>query len=264
VFVFATNAVLSGGFNNASVVNQIYRYEPGASHELTCISCAPVGTVQSPASSVIRGRSFAGAGSRIFFSTTEKLVPADENGVEDVYEWEQEGTGSCAKGQVSGCFYLISSGKSPDPSFYLDNSESGNDVFFSTREGLVPSDTDGAYDVYDARVGGGFPPEPSSTSCESGCQGTPGSPPILGAPAGSALYPAGENVPPGTPRTAVQTFTNKTKPKLTRKQLLAKALKACRSKPKKQRPACVKRANKAYGAKVKAKAKAKSRRRARR
>ena len=58
----------------------------------------------------------------------------------DVYEWE------------NGVVYLISSGKSPLDSFFLDNSENGDDVFFATAQGLVPGDTDGAYDVYDARV----------------------------------------------------------------------------------------------------------------
>ena len=43
----------------------------------------------------------------------------------------------------------------------LDSSESGDDVFFATTEGLVDEDRDGEFDVYDARVGGGFPAGPA-------------------------------------------------------------------------------------------------------
>ena len=40
-------------------------------------------------------------------------------------------------------------------------SPSGSSVFFVTSQGLVPQDTDGLDDVYDARLGEGFPAVPS-------------------------------------------------------------------------------------------------------
>ena len=57
-----------------------------------------------------------------------------------MYEWE------------NGVVYLISTGKSTANSYPGRLSANGDDVFFATTEGLVPGDTDGAYDVYDARV----------------------------------------------------------------------------------------------------------------
>ena len=34
-------------------------------------------------------------GSRVFFDSEEPLVPQDKNGLQDVYEWERDGAGSC-------------------------------------------------------------------------------------------------------------------------------------------------------------------------
>ena len=34
-------------------------------------------------------------GSRVFFETQQPLVPEDENGLLDVYEWERAGAGFC-------------------------------------------------------------------------------------------------------------------------------------------------------------------------
>ena len=34
-------------------------------------------------------------GGRVFFNSSDALVPQDMNGTEDVYEWQREGVGSC-------------------------------------------------------------------------------------------------------------------------------------------------------------------------
>jgi hypothetical protein len=254
VFVFNTNAVLKGvsrEFNNKAAVAQSYRYDV-ASHTLSCVSCAPPEVEQRPVealgSSSAHPRMIADEGRRVFFGTTAKLVSRDTNSVADVYEWEQVGTGSChSEEREGGCVYLISSGTSNDPSFYLENDESGDNVFFSTKEGLVKGDGDESYDVYDARVNGGFPEEVPPPECESACRRGGGAPP-LASPLTTALGPSGNLIGHVTTITAPPAPKPKPKP-LTRAQKLAKALQACRHRPKRHRAACVRRARAQYASK---------------
>jgi hypothetical protein len=74
---------------------------------------------------------------------------------------------------------------------------SGRDIFFLTPTGLAPQDTDGAEDVYDARLGEGFPtsPQPTKECGGDACQGPLTNPAPLLVP-GSAVQAAGENVAP--------------------------------------------------------------------
>jgi hypothetical protein len=95
---------------------------------------------------------------RLVFNSADGLVPADVNGVEDVYEYEPSGVGSCegpghggGAGEVfsdtaGGCVALISSGKSSEESAFMDASESGGDVFFLTGSRLSPLDYDTSVD----------------------------------------------------------------------------------------------------------------------
>jgi hypothetical protein len=82
-----------------------------------------------------------------FFNSPDALVPGDVNGRVDAYEYDFE----------TGRVGLLSSGRASSDSYFLDASASGRDVFFVTRERLVGWDVDASYDLYDARVGGGFP-----------------------------------------------------------------------------------------------------------
>ena len=54
-------------------------------------------------------RVLSAGGRRIFFDSRDALVSQDTNNDDDVYEWEAQGTGSCA--QAGGCVELISSGR---------------------------------------------------------------------------------------------------------------------------------------------------------
>jgi hypothetical protein len=200
----------------------VYRADTG---QLSCASCNPSGApATTDASTEVRTRSGGSStsthlnhalsddGRYVFFSTAEALVPGDSNGKSDAYEYDTE------TGKVS----LLSSGKDPADSYFLDASASGNDVFILTREQLSRWDTDLNYDVYDVRVNGGFP-EPSApvAGCSGdSCQGAQASAPAFDAPSSSSFTGAGN--PPSAP-------TMSTKP-ASRASLLARALKVCRKK----------------------------------
>jgi hypothetical protein len=116
-------------------------------------------------------RNYSENGGRLFFDSEDALVPHDGNGRQDVYEWEQDGEGSCV--QANGCIYPISDVAGNYESFFLDASPNGNDVFFATEDQLVPADSDFHVDIYDGRVNGGFPVSPEPQSCDNGdsCKG---------------------------------------------------------------------------------------------
>lgn len=250
IFVFTTTIA---GFNNVGS-NQIYRLDV-ATNELTCVSCPPIGVPEggqpdlsnpdaNPAGGSGAGigeadiRGMSSDGSRIFFDTLAPLVPQDTNGRRDVYEWED------------GVLHPISSGKSPLNSFFLDSSDSGSDVFFTTAEGLLAGDTDETYDVYDARIPRpGDTPLPTAVPCQGdACQGPPGVPSLLGAPPSATFSGAGNLVPAEATPTGVKPLTRA----LTRAQRLARALKVCHPKRNKRRRRCEARARRTYRAAVKA------------
>src|SRR5208282_2833067 len=154
-------------------------------------------------------RNLSSEGNRVFFQTEEALVPEDTNNQLDVYEWKREGAGSCERASPSysasdgGCLYLISTGQSDSPSYFGDASESGDNVFFFTRQSLVAQDQDLNVDVYDARVGGGIPaqnPSPPPEPCAGEtCRGASEAPPVFGAPSSATI--AGEgNLAPVAPK----------------------------------------------------------------
>ena len=144
---------------------------------------------------------------RLFFNSSDALVPQDSNGTEDVYQYEPPAGGeeappgdTCALSSPTyspasqGCVSLISSGASAEQSAFLDASESGDDVFFLTAAQLSRRDTDTALDVYDARVGGGEPQPARPVECEGdGCQ-LPAVPPADPTPGSLTFHGAGNVV----------------------------------------------------------------------
>lgn len=138
----------------------------------------------------------AADGRYIFFTTASSLVPEDVNGpCASVFS----NTGSCSDAYVydarEGSVHLLSSGHSDSPSFFMDASVNGSNAFFLTRDRLVGWDNDNAYDLYDARVGGGFsqPPVPATPCSGDGCQAasapqSPLSPSQLSGPANPAVH----------------------------------------------------------------------------
>ena len=193
-FAFDTTAPLSGYDNTGptcvpttDVIGKVIGYTPGSCSEvylydaqansLRCVSCNPTGARPLGPSalpqSAAAGRSVSDSG-RVFFDSSDALLPTDTNGTQDVYEFEPPGVGSCGEASPlffvssGGCLGLISSGASPEPSTFLDASENGNDVFFVTTSRLVGEDFDQSADVYDAHV----------CSAESSCQPPPPPPPV--------------------------------------------------------------------------------------
>jgi hypothetical protein len=196
---------------------------------------------------------------RLFFNSSDALVPPDTNNTEDVYQYEPNGVSDCAS--ASGCVALVSSGKSQEESAFLDASEDGADVFFLTLAQLTSQDTDQSYDVYDAHVcttaSPCFRPPAPRPACESAtsCQGGSSQPTGFAPPASMTLSGPGNLVPAAPAQGAAGSKTVAP----TRAQRLAKALKACRKlKHKKQRAACERRARKAFGAKKAKKARSRS------
>jgi hypothetical protein len=203
---------------------------------------------------------------RLFFDSTDALVPQDTNGKEDVYEYEPKGVGNCTSitqsasqvfsEKVEGCVGLISSGTSAEESAFLDASVSGGDVFFLTSAKLVLGDPETAYHVYDAHVCGAegvacttavvsSPPCTTVDSCRAASLPQPA---IFGAPSSATFSGAGDvSVATAEPGPVTQKA-------LTRAQRRARALKACNKKPKKKQAMCRLQVRKMYTAK-KAKAK---------
>jgi hypothetical protein len=135
-------------------------------------------------------------GKRIVFASAGALSPAASNGLENVYEWRRE------PGWERGVVSIVSTGSSLTADRQVVITPSGRDVFFVTSQGLVRPDTDGQADVYDARLGGGFPPGPAEREACSGdaCQGPLTNPAPLVVPS-SVLQAPGGNVSPPAPST---------------------------------------------------------------
>jgi hypothetical protein len=145
-------------------------------------------------------------GSYVFFESSDALTPlaaADpRNLVENVYEYHD------------GNIYLISDGRdvtltgvgghtnaaeneNESEVKLLGTDPSGADVFFTTADPLVPQDTNGGSDIYDARVDGGFPAPQPAAQCEGdACQGQPSGEPALLSP-GSEFQAGGGNLSGG-------------------------------------------------------------------
>jgi hypothetical protein len=232
------------GYDNEDPVteepdHEVFEYS-AETDQLVCASCDP--SRDPPLGSAFLGarlgervstpfhqpRSLSDDGSRVFFSSPDPLVPGLAGGSVKVFEYE------------NGAPQLISGMEGGGEAVFLDASASGNDVFLATRERLALSDLDELADVYDARVDGGRAAPVTAAQCVGGtCQEPFNAPPTFSVPGSASFAGVGNLAPPPPPA------------KLTRKQLLARAVSACRKlKSRKKRSACVVAAERRYGPKA--------------
>lgn len=142
------------------------------------------------------GHSISDDGRWLLFDSPDQLVAEDTNGVRDVYLWDRD---AAPDDQLQ----LVTSGVGPSPSYAIDLDPTGKTAFFTTRDGLVPADRNGSYDVYAARIGGGFPASEESCVAE-GCR-----PPVLIPPAKDPILSNLITAPSSGPQQAVQKGTPK-------------------------------------------------------
>jgi hypothetical protein len=168
--------------------SEVYLYG-AAANALACASCKAKGRLPLGPSTIpgavangsvpgvtdsYKPRVLSDDGRRLFFDSRDALVASDTNGDWDVYEWEVRGNGSCTAS--AGCVALISSGRAAGGASFVDASSDGSDAFFLTDGSLVGSDP-GSVDLYDARVGGGFPEPTEPIACNGdACQSLPSAP----------------------------------------------------------------------------------------
>jgi hypothetical protein len=169
-FISGTKEVVSGPCTEVF----LYDSEEG---KLSCPSCRisgerPIGRssltrMPSPAGSLPQPRYLSDSG-RLYFDSADSLTPFDTNeGVEDVYEYEPNGIGTCEREE--GCVSLISAGSEGIDSNFLAMDPTAKNVFFTTRDQLTQRDDDELVDLYDAREEGGIPAETETARGE--CQG---------------------------------------------------------------------------------------------
>jgi hypothetical protein len=167
------NEDAASGLPGEKIDGEIFVYDAAAA-KLSCASCNPNPNVKPIAPAVIRQPAVSDDSSyqravypqrnlsndgQLFFESYDALLPEDTGGSLSVYEY--------AAGRLS----LISDGRSKTESIFLDAASDGSDVFFMTAQPLLDRDEDTAYDIYDARVGGGFQEASSSAlPCEGETQ----------------------------------------------------------------------------------------------
>jgi hypothetical protein len=222
-------------------VPEVFVYDSNTGR-IACASCAPDGEppvesasssetgVQASSQPTYMTRWISSDGNRVFFDSPQPLAAQDVSRLQDVYEWERNGEGTCH--QSTNCVYLLSGGNSTDFSYFVGASASGDDVFFTHRGRLVSQELDGEeMTLYDARVAGGFP-ETSLACTGTGCQGVPPAPPIFATPSSVTFSGVGNFSPPA--ETGIKAKP-KSKPAKCKRGLVRKRGRCVRAKTKRRK-----------------------------
>jgi hypothetical protein len=261
--------------------SQLYRFDSGE-NVIACVSCTSAFDPEPQRSAYFRQREeiapggatfgagpyytpISANGDFAFFVTTAALLPSDVDGeIEaeyatspgefasesgdvspstDVYEWRRDGIDGC--GQLQGCLSLITNGQGGYFTMLLGTAHEGRDVFFYTSSQLGPNDHDKSGDIYDARIGGGFPPlPPRPVECEGEQCSTPAKAPDDATPSSFTFDGAGNLV------SVLPTASSGDTKRPTARQLLAAALRQCHERyprSRRKRARCERTAHHRYG-----------------
>ena len=184
---------------------EVYRFDAD-SGLVRCMSCDSEGKPPTGDALGAMGGPFLTDDGRVFFTTRDALVPTDTDGMYSVYEYTEGhaqliSTGTSVEDHFPGLNDTLAFGPFYDPAYAgLESvSADGQDVFFSTYDTLVPTDSNGRFlKFYDARSGGGFPyqvpllPCEAADECHSPVNGSPPEPAV-----GSGADLSGGNAQPG-------------------------------------------------------------------
>jgi hypothetical protein len=188
-------------FGAPSDCYELYLYDDRA-RSLECVSCLRGGEtthswggIRGPLRGVPGEFDLSADGSTVIFLTAEALVSPDVNKGFDAYEWRNGMQRLLTDG-------VTEFGEDPFSSPKVAGIDAdGSDIFFSVSDpGLTGYEHDGVSNLYDARIGGGFPrPSPPGHCSGDSCQG-----PLRAAPAldrtGSSTFSGRGNVKEGRPR----------------------------------------------------------------
>jgi hypothetical protein len=175
----------------------------------------------------------SGDASRAFFSSRDALVPGAVPGLLNIYAW------------AAGALTLVSPPGETSDAVYDGNSADGSQVFFHSRQSLIPgADNHGQIAIYDAQLGDPPPAGPSDPP--------PAPQPVASGPAQALTVNAAAVAMPTAVSAATALISPKQPKPLTRAQKLSKALKACKKdRSRSKRFACEKSARKKYASKAK-------------
>jgi hypothetical protein len=216
--------ILETGLRGNEHCREVFLYD-AAANALTCVSCNPTGAQPVGEAALTHGTSFDfteyvprnvlndGA---VFFDSSDTLVPSADQHRENAYE------------SRSGVISALSDVAAPFPSWFLDSSADGSDVFIATAADLIPA-VDGSSEnvaIYDARIGGGFPPPVGEAGCTTAESCKPPETAQASWAEPTPEFPANASVDPPVEASFVAASTKAE----TRAKLLDAALKACKKK----------------------------------
>jgi hypothetical protein len=177
---------------------ELYVYDD-RTESIECISCLRGGVTskdmksESPVETV--NFRMSRDGSTVAFVTAESLVPQDANGTSDVYQWRNGTVGLITDGETE---YPVGFA-APRP-IAIDSD--GSDLIFQVDDpGLTGYEQDGVDNLYDARIGGGFPRPSAPVHCDGdSCQGPLQEPPQQSPPSSSSFRGSGNAARQGAGR----------------------------------------------------------------